>query len=226
MKTDASGNKIWERVFGRVLDSWGNSAEQTMDGGYIIVGTIKAYSEGGKNTLWLIKTDANGNEVWDRTLAKDGEIIGYSVQQTKDGGYIIAGTTVPIGSIPGEICLIKTDSDGNEIWAKTLGGSGDDVGRSVQQTSDGGYIIIGSKPYSAVSHGIWLIKTDAFGNIVWDKVFGVSGWNEGKSVQQTSDGGYIITGSIYPFEASGESSAVWLIKTDGNGNKIWDRIFS
>jgi hypothetical protein len=132
---------------------------------------------------------------------------------------------VPVGSIKGEIWLIKTDSNGNEVWDKIFGGSGEDVGKSVQQTSDGGYIIVGSNPYNVVSQGIWLIKTDANGNMVWDRIFGESGWNEGKSVQQTSDGGYIITGSTYPYGVSGGNSAVWLIKTDGNGNKVWDRTF-
>lgn len=104
-------------------------------------------------------------------------LLGYSVQQTDDGVYIIASSAVPIGSIPGEICLIKTDCDINEIRAKTLGGSGNDVGKSVQQTSDGGYmvVVVGSKPYSAASQGIWLIKTDIVGNVVWDKVFGEYG---------------------------------------------------
>lgn len=226
IKTDANGNKVWDRIFGGPLDDWGNSVQQTSDGGYIVVGATKSYSKGGESALWLIKTDANGNNVWDRTLARHGDAVGQSVQQTQDGGYIIMGSTVPIGSIPGEIWLIKTDSDGNEVWDKILGGSGEDVGKSVQQTSDGGYIIVGSNPYSAVNQGIWLIKTDANGNVVWDRIFGESGWNEGKSVQQTSDGGYIITGTTYPHGVSDGNSDVWLIKTDGYGNKIWDRTFS
>jgi len=225
IKTDADGNKIWDRIFGGPLDNWGNSVQQTNDGGYIITGATKSYGQGGKSALWLIKTDADGNEAWDRTFSRQGDTVGYSVQQTKDGGYIITGSIVPVGSITGEIWLIKTDSNGNEVWDKILGGSGEDVGKSVQQTSDGGYIIVGSNPYSVVSQGIWLIKTDANGNMVWDRIFGESGWNEGKSVQQTSDGGYIITGSTYPGGVSGGNSAVWLIKTNGKGDKIWDRTF-
>ena len=123
--------------------------------------------------------------------------------------------------------MIKTDANGAEVWDKSFGGSGDDAGKSVQQTSDGGYIITGSKAASTGgSQSVWLIKIDANGNEVWDRTFGESGWNEGKSVEQTSDGGYIITGSTYPYGVGGKNRAVWLIRTDRDGNKVWDRTIS
>jgi hypothetical protein len=227
IKVDSSGKNIWSKIFGGPRDDWGNSVYETSDGGYIIAGATKSYGEDGNSALWLIKTDANGNEVWDKTFSGPGNAVGYSVQQTNDGGYIIAGSKVPYGRITGGIWLIKTDANGNTIWDKSLGGSGDDVGRSVQQVSDGGYIVTGSKASpSGGSQSLWLIKIDDEGNEVWDRTFGESEWNEGKSVQQTSDGGYIITGSTFPYGTGGKNSAVWLIKTKDNGNKIWDMTFS
>ncbi len=226
IKTDANGNEVWNKIFGGPRDDWGNFVQQTSDSGYIITGATKSYGEGGKNALWLIKTDAGGNEAWDRTFSGPRGAIGYSVQQTRDGGYIVAGSKIPYGGGTGEIWLIKTDADGNEIWDKTLGGSGDDVGKSVQQTRDGGYIVIGSKASSGGgSQNAWLIKLDDKGNEIWDRMFGTSGWNEGKSVQQTNDGGYILAGSTYSYGSGGKSSVVWLIKIDEKGNKIWDRTF-
>lgn len=225
IKTDANGNKVWDRIFGGPRDDWGNSVQQTSDGGYIITGATKSYSEGGNSVLWLIKTDANGNRVWDRTFRGALNTEGYSVQQTTDGGYIIAGSKVPYTQTTGEIWLIKTDANGNEIWDRTLGGSGVDVGKSVQQTPDGGYILVGGRALAGgASQGIWLIKTYINGSEAWDRIFDGDGWNEGKSVQQTRDGGYIITGSKYPYGVGGENSMVWLIETDKNGNGVWDRI--
>jgi hypothetical protein len=122
---------------------------------------------------------------------------------------------MPSGEITGEIWLVRTDATGTEVWDKTFGGLGDDVGKSVQQIRDGGYIITGSKASSrGGSQSVWLIKTDAFGDDVWNRAFGESGWNEGKSVQQTSDGGYIVTGSTYPYGIGGKNRVAWLIKTD------------
>jgi len=227
IKTDANGDKVWDRIFGGPSDDWGNCVQQTRDGGYIIIGATKSYGARGNSALWLIKTDANGNEVWDRTFGGPGSTVGYSVQQTYDGGYIITGSKVPVAGITGEIWVIKTDANGTEVWDKSFGGSDDDVGKSVQQTRDGGYIITGSKTSpSGGSQSVWLIKIDPNGNEAWDRTFGESGWNEGKSVEQTSDDGYIITGSTYPYGVGGKNSAIWLIKTDRDGNKVWDKTIS
>ena len=122
-KTDANGNEVWDKIFGGSADDWGNSVQQTSDGGYIITGATKSFGEGGNSALWLIKTDSNGNKIWDRIFAGPGDTVGYSVQQTSDGGFIISGSKVPYGGEMGEIWLIKTDANGNEIWDRTFGRS-------------------------------------------------------------------------------------------------------
>jgi len=212
IKVDKKGDKKWDKTFGDGGFDWGESVQQTSDGGYIIT------SDGIPS---LIKTDKNGEEVWNKTFRGHGQ----SVQQTYDGGYIIAGYTEPYSTFESEdVLLIKTDKDGVEVWNKTFGGADGDEGNSVHQTFDGGYIITGfSGSYGAGSRDVWLIKTDKNGNEEWNKTFGGVSVDKGKAVQQTSDGGYIIAGYTESYGAGRED--VWLIKTDKNGNEEWNKTF-
>jgi hypothetical protein len=224
IKTNSSGNQEWAKTFGSgLLRDEGHSVQQTTDGGYILLGIKDNLYPSVEGEVWLIKTDVNGNKIWDKTFGGTGYDDGFSVDQTADGGYIITAITDSFGAGSTDVWLIKTDSNGNEIWNKTFGGTGSDKGYSVQQTTDGGYIIAGiTSSFGAGSNDVWLIKTDSNGNQMWDKTFGES-YDVGHSVQQTADGGYIITGTTNGTD--GHFYDVWLIKTDGNGNKIWDKTF-
>jgi len=223
MKTDANGNEQWTQTFdGNDWDE-GWSVQQTTDGGYIIAGSTWYYSA-NSGDVYLIKTDANGNESWMQTFGGSSDEHGYSVQQTSDGGYIIAGHTWSYGSGEYDVFVIKTDTNGNESWTQTFGGSSSDFSYSVQQTTDGGYIIAGKTySYGTGESDVYLIKTDTNGNEQWTQTFGGSDWDAGHSVQQTSDGGYIIAGYTYSYGAG--SGDVYLIKTDANGNEQWTQTF-
>ena len=210
IKTDAEGNRLWDRTFGGAERNSGWSVQQTLDGGYIITG----YTSGD---LWLIKTDEQGNKLWDRMFGGEEYDAGRSVQQTLDGGYIIMGDTESFGGGGVDLWLIKTDEQGNKLWNRAFGGAESDRGRSVQQTLDGGYIIMGNtESFGAGSSDLWLIKTDDQGNRLWDRTFGGTDGDSGNSVQQTSDGGYIIVGGTESFGAGDRD--LWLIKTDDEGN--------
>jgi len=220
IKTDSSGNKVWDKTFGGTEYDGALSVQQTSDGGYIIAGLTESYGAGSED-VWLIKTDSSGNKVWDKTFGGTGHEVAWSVQQTSDNGYIIAGTITPYEVGEAAIWLIKTDSSGNKVWDKTFGGLDWEVPCSVRQTSDYGYVIVGSEDCegTCAAH-VWLIKTDSSGNKVWDKTFGGTEEDIAYSVEQTSDDGYIIAGVKDTWEPD-----VLLIKTDSSGNKVWDKTF-
>jgi hypothetical protein len=218
------GNRQWHKTFGGSNDDYGESVNQTSDLGFIITGYTESYGAGGRD-VWLIKTDSFGNEQWNKTFGGSNGDEGYSVWQTSDGGYIITGDTYSYGPGGSDVWLIKTNSSGDYQWDTTIGTGGDDHGRSVQQTSDGGYIIAGREySFAIFSWNVWLIKTNSSGDVKWYKTFGGDSADYGESVQQTSDGGYIITGWTSSYSA--EYSDVWLIKTNASGNKEWNKTFS
>jgi parallel beta-helix repeat protein len=228
IKTSKNGEEQWNKTFGGALKEWGRSVQQTTDGGYIITGGIYSYT----NTydVLLIKTDANGDEQWNMTFGGIPYDSGRSVQQTTDGGYIITGRTSSYGTDSIDVWLIKTSENGEEQWNNTFGAnsveSGIDRGNSVQQTTDGGYIIVGDTlNYGAGFYDVWLIKTDANGNEQWNKTFGGTKLDRGNSVQQTTDGGYILVGDTISYGTYSSDCDVWLIKTSKNGEEQWNITF-
>ena len=214
VKTDANGNTMWTQTYGTTFFYEGGCCvQQTSDGGYIIAG----YCGSG---LWLIKTDSNGNQQWNSVFDCQGVDAPYSVQQTTDGGYILVGGYH--GALTVDVYLIKTNTYGVKQWDQKIG-AGAELGRCVRQTTDGGYIITGYTAYGAGMSDVYLIKTDAGGNPTWTQTFGGASNDEGYSVRQTSDGGYIITGYTGSFGAGGAD--VYLIKTDAGGNPTWTQTF-
>ncbi|MCX7012548.1 MAG: dockerin type I repeat-containing protein [Candidatus Sumerlaeota bacterium] len=215
-----SGPTRFMKTFGGANFDYGNSVQQTTDGGYVLAGWTQSYGAGGDDA-WLIKTDAAGNKQWDRTFGGASGDWAASVQQTADGGYVLAGYTDSYGAGGGDAWLIKTDATGNKQWDRTFGGALHDWADSVQQTADGGYVLAGGTDSYGVGGGdVWLIKTDEYGNKEWDRTFGGANYDGAGSVQQTSDGGYVIAGGTQSYGVGGGDA--WLIKTDEDGNEEWD----
>ena len=188
---------------------------QTSDSGYIITNSPAI---GGSYDFSLIKLNALGDTLWTRSYGGPDEENFEAIDQTADGGYILAGFTSSFSNAF-HIYLIRTNSLGDTLWTKLLMAPQNGTAESIQQTTDGGFIITGGV-LTSVFLEVGLIKTDSMGNIQWSKSYGNNYSQQGNCVLQTSDGGYIVTGTIDGFGA-GNSDAL-LIKTDVNGNIMWD----
>ncbi|MCX6842354.1 MAG: T9SS type A sorting domain-containing protein [candidate division WOR-3 bacterium] len=221
LKTDPNGDTLWSRSFSNSNDDAGRAVQQTSDGGYIIAGhTLSSHSE---YDVYLMKTDAQGDTLWTRTYGGRTYDWGSSVEQTADGGYIIAGYTLSFGAGDYDVYIIKTDANGDTLWTRAYGGPYDDRGHSIQQTIDSGYIIAGCTRSLSSGFDVYVVKVNASGDTLWTRCYGgpLNDW--GNSVQQTADGGYIVAGYTESFGAG--HNDVYLIKTDANGGTLWTRTF-
>jgi hypothetical protein len=218
---------LWTRTYGGNLIDYGRSVQQTEDGGFIITGVANIVPNPirSPDDLYLIKADAEGDTIWTRTYTSPVECGGNSVQQTWDGGYIVTGYNDSGSGNRSEVYLLKTNASGDTLWTRTYGGRYPDCGYCVRQTQDGGYIIAGSTSRSGSGYDdAWLIKTDPSGNMQWDRTFGGAQYDEAVSVQQTTDGGYILFGTTYSFGVP-QSNNAWLIKTGAGGDSLWTRTY-
>nr|MDO8097621.1 hypothetical protein [Candidatus Njordarchaeota archaeon] len=218
VKTDESGNHQWSKTYGGNDDDCAWSVQRVSDGGYIVAGYTRSFGAGMLD-FWLVKVDGSGNHQWNKTYGGTGTETAWSVQQTSDGGYIVAGQTDSFGASMFDFWLVKTDGNGNLQWSKTYGGTLDDGASSVQQTSDGGYITAGATySFGAGGYDSWLVKVDSSGNHQWNMTYGGTSDDVAKSVQQTSDGGYIMAGSTLSFGAG--LADFWLVKIGGTATWI------
>lgn len=230
IKTDANGNKEWDKVFGGIYDDFFYSMVQTSDGGYALAGGTRSFGAGGTD-FWLVKTDANGNMEWSKTYGQESNEWANSVIQTNDGKYVLAGQYYSDTQYGYQFRLIKTDASGEQEWIRTSGGPYNKtaVAKSVIQTSDGQYAVLGTagSGMEVTGDDFWLVKVDSNGDVTWDKTYAwPGGWWEdhGNSLVQTQDGGYILAGTCR--EAGGINPDGWLIKTDGYGNVQWDKAYA
>jgi hypothetical protein len=219
IKTSAQGDSLWTRTYGH---GSGNSVQQTTDGGYIIAGWFNV----GNGGVYLIRTDSSGDTLWTRIYGGTNGDWAYSVQQTTDGGYIITGGANLYGVENGDVYLIKTSAQGDTLWTRTYGGTNREWCYSVQQTTDGGYIVAGyTESFGAGGGDVYLIKTDSSGDTLWTRTYGGTSLEVGTSVQQTTDGGYVIAGYTRSFGPGTDRDNVYLIKTSAQGDTLWTRTY-
>lgn len=235
IKADPQGGIQWQKTFGGSLYEMANSIRQTSDGGYIFVGSsVPINGNQGTSDCWIVKLDPAGNIQWQKCLGGSSTEEANSIQQTSDGGYIIAGSTGNIAD--GDITetygffdwwIVKLDAHGNIQWQKTFGGPYPDVAKSIQQTQDGGYIAAGIYGKTFMDSDIWIIKLSSTGDTQWQKFFGGSKLEIANSIQQTSDNGYFIAGSSNSKDQQiiGNQSDLnyLIIKTDDLGNLQWQK---
>ncbi len=174
IKTDENGDTVWTRTYGGEDYEEGTSVQQTYDGGYIIVGFTQSFSITPIPDVYLIKTNTDGDTLWTKTIGGIQDDRGFSVQQTLDSGYVIAGETWRSFVGPRLAYLIKTDKNGDTLWTKTYEGKGEATAYSVQQTIDTGFILVGMTLYRFNTTDrihVFLVKTNSIGDTVWTKSF-------------------------------------------------------
>jgi hypothetical protein len=214
------------KAYGGSGEDYAYSVQQTSDGGFIVTGGTGSFGAGNIDII-LLKLDSSGNIVWKKTFGGSGYDAAFSVRQTSDGGFIVAGRTASFGAGGYDLLLLKLDSSGNITWKRTFGGNGGDYDPLIQQTSDGGFIVGGgTESFGAGGRDLLLLKLDSSGSIVWKKTFGGSGDEEVSAVQQTSDGGFIVAGNTNSFGAGGYYYGdVLLLRLDSSGNAVWKKTF-
>jgi len=219
IKIGPGGNIQWQKTYGQNYQDAAYAIAQTHDGGYVVAGALAREGWG----IWVMKLDPNGEVEWQKFLkGKDYEYgVAYSVQQTADGGYIAAGE-FRYGNVDTDVWILKLAPDGTMEWDKTYGGNDPDLAYFLQQTSDGGIVVAGQndKPASETG-GVWVLKLYPWGEIQWQKTYGGDKEDYARSIQQTSDGGYIVAGNTASFGAvSGDE---WIMKLDSEGSVEWQQ---
>ncbi|MCK4788571.1 MAG: hypothetical protein KAV87_32820, partial [Desulfobacteraceae bacterium] len=223
LKTSSQGDVEWERVYGGNGDDYAFSLQKTSEGGYIIAGTTYSYGF-GEGDAWIIKLTSDGSIEWQKTYGGSDDDTIRSLRQTNDGGYIAAGCTKNWGAGLQDIWVLKLSSTGSIEWQKTYGGSDDDYGSSIEQTSDGGYIVAAkTSSFGDLSEDAWILKLSSTGSIEWQQIYGGSGDDWASDIHQTNDGGYIVVGSTYSFGA-GDCDG-WILKLSSTGNTEWQRTY-
>ena len=201
---------------------WTHSLEATPDGGYIAAGGTKSVGVGDFDIL-LAKFDETGDLTWTKVFGGNNRDYASPIRLTADGGYILTGNTRSFGAGNRDILLAKLDGTGNLSWAKVFGGNGRDYSGSIQPTTDGGYIIVGStNSFGAGDYDVLLAKFDGLGNLNWAKTLGGNSTEYGRSIQLTIDGGYIVLGSTESFGAGNRD--ILLAKFDGLGTLSWAKV--
>lgn len=224
LKMDALGDIQWFDTYGGNKSEIANAVAQTDDGGYIVAGY--EYSPATKlSDGWIVKLDAQGDELWQKKYGGDNQDdLFNSVQQTGDGGYVLGGSSWPTSGGKSEGWVLKTDSTGSILWQRTFGGRGDDHINVARQVPDGGYIVVGETLVleSGLKDG-WVVRLNAEGNKQWEKVFGGETDDSINAVWLTDDGGYIVAGATNSFGSGGDD--MWLMKLSSTGETDWQTVY-
>nr|WP_315197688.1 T9SS C-terminal target domain-containing protein [uncultured Flavobacterium sp.] len=251
VKLNDSGSIQWQKTLGGSKDDQANSMQQTSDGGYIIAGITSSKDGDVTNKkeengidYWVIKLDFSGNIQWQKVFGGDSYDEAKSVQQTIDGGYILAGSSRSnfgndkkeglLGGFNDESWILKLNKDGIIQWQKVFGGEGYDNPESIQQTKDKGFIMVGKTNNSIITSAsdfnFYVVKFDESGTIQWQKSLGGTNDDCAYSVQQTKDGDYIIAGTTQSVDGDvtnipGGSQDFWVVKLNLTGDIVWQKAF-
>lgn len=215
LKLNSQGELKWDRTYGGRDVDLASKIIQTRNRDFIISGWTSSKGN-GLFDIWILKMNPQGELKWDKTYGGKGDEKAYCIQQTEDGGYIIAGEIKSQLAGKSDAWIVKLDQNGNLQWEKRFGGNDNDRAYSITQTESGGYIFVGETPYqSAGKVDAWVVKLDDRGNILWNKTYGGRSYDEACSIIPAQDSGYVVAGGTRSKGAG--SKDAWVIKIDENG---------
>jgi len=231
---------VWHRTFGGALGDYGNDLIQCRDGGYLIVGGTLSTGVTHSDCV-LVRTDWDGNQLWNRSIGGLNDDVGYRIIECANGGFAITGYSRSNPSGRSDAWLVRTAADGTPLWNQTYGGLDNDQGFALIEVSTGGFAIVGStQSYGSenpITHlrtyDVWLIRTDALGNMLWNRSYGETGDDIGRSIHELNEGGFILLGEINSsfatLDHSGEYTEyhpdAWLLRISTAGNLIWNQTY-
>ncbi|UCG02675.1 MAG: hypothetical protein JSW11_01530 [Candidatus Heimdallarchaeota archaeon] len=218
LKVDLNGIKLWNQTYGKDISrERAYCLIQTIDGGFALAGYKRPF--GGEEDIWFVKTNMNGELQWNQTYGGPGDELAEVLVETRDKGYAFAGYTTSFGAGKKDMWLVKTDAQGIMQWNQTYGRAGDEGAKALLQTKDGGYALAGyTSSYGAGKWDMWLIKTDAAGNIQWNQTFGGPENDHAKDLLQTKEGNFVLAGSTRSYGAGGLD--MWLVKIQGTKKQV------
>lgn len=225
LKLREDGTVQWQKTYGGYDEDEAVGIQQTSDGGYVVAGETKSFGAGDWD-VWILKLREDGTVQWQKTYGGRNleKTSADPIQQTSDGGYVVAGYTESFGAGGYDIWVMKLDGEGAVQWQKTYGGPADDESHSVRQTLDGGYVVAGyTQSFGAGEYDIWVLKLNGDGTVQWQKTFGGEDWDLTYSVHQTSDGGCVVAGNTWSF-GTGDSN-VWVLKLSEDGTVQWQKAY-
>ena len=238
VKFDANGDPDWQTY---VTEpgypderrwSGGHSVQQAWDGGYLMTGfhvyeqrdPLLAKASLSEHDLLIYKTDSQGKGKCGGRFGGSGEETGRSIQETPDGGFIVAGETDSFGAGEEDVWVLKFRKNYTLEWSSTYGGADEDQAREILRTTDGGYVVVGyTKSFGAGSYDIWLLKLNRKGSIRWQKTYGGAKADYGHSISATADGGFVVAGTTASF-GSGTSDG-WILRLNGRGAVLWEKTY-
>jgi len=218
LRLNSSGGIEWQKTYGGTRNEEPRSIQQTTDGGFIVSGPTNSFGSGA-NDVWVLKLDSDGTIDWEKTYGGSKADVSHAIEQTADGGYIVAGHTKSFGAGGQDYFVFKLNSTGGVEWQKAYGGPGNDVIRFAKQVSDGGYIAAGFTHSFGSRGDIMVVKLDSEGKMEWDKHYGGLKFEEPSTVLEVADG-YIVLEQSGSFSGSTDG---WMFKVDFAGKIIWQK---
>lgn len=218
IRLNSSGNILWQKTYGGARNEETRSIQQTADGGFVVTGPTNSFGSGA-NDIWVIKLNSAGAVQWQKTYGGSLADVSHAIQQTVDGGYVVAGFTKSFGTGLQDYFVIKLNATGGIVWQKAFGGAGNDVIRFVKQVSDGGYLAAGFTHSFGTKGDIMLVKMDANGNMEWDMHYGGAKFEEPSTILEVADG-YIVLEQSNSFSGNTDG---WLFKVDTDGQIVWQK---